>query len=198
MVPGVEGGLRPFKTSAKRRFTEKSRQGVGMEISGAVSDRDRRSRRVGRRDGAPAGRGRGEGGHRRRGGGKGRGDGQGVGLSVEFVKTDITSESSVQEALDQAASMGPVRISVAVHGGFGGGGRTLKSDGDAALAGGLPQRDRPVSRGDVQRAAPGVSGDGQVRAPGRRRARASSSTPRRSPATRALSARWPMPRPRPG
>jgi NAD(P)-dependent dehydrogenase (short-subunit alcohol dehydrogenase family) len=52
-----------------------------------------------------------------------------LGDSVKFVKTDITSESSVQEALDTAASMGPVRISVAVHGGFGGGGRTLKADG---------------------------------------------------------------------
>ncbi len=52
-----------------------------------------------------------------------------LGDSVTFVKTDITSESSVQEALDAAASLGPVRISVAVHGGFGGGGRTLKSDG---------------------------------------------------------------------
>ncbi len=52
-----------------------------------------------------------------------------LGDSVKFVKTDITSESSVQEALDAAASMGPVRISVAVHGGFGGGGRTLKADG---------------------------------------------------------------------
>jgi NAD(P)-dependent dehydrogenase (short-subunit alcohol dehydrogenase family) len=52
-----------------------------------------------------------------------------LGSAVAYVKTDITSESSVQEALDQAASMGPVRISVAVHGGFGGGGRTLKADG---------------------------------------------------------------------
>jgi NAD(P)-dependent dehydrogenase (short-subunit alcohol dehydrogenase family) len=52
-----------------------------------------------------------------------------LGSSVAFVKTDITSESSVQGAIDRAASMGPVRISVAVHGGFGGGGRTLKADG---------------------------------------------------------------------
>jgi NAD(P)-dependent dehydrogenase (short-subunit alcohol dehydrogenase family) len=52
-----------------------------------------------------------------------------LGDAVAYVKTDITSESSVQEALDKAASMGPVRISVAVHGGFGGGGRTLKADG---------------------------------------------------------------------
>jgi NAD(P)-dependent dehydrogenase (short-subunit alcohol dehydrogenase family) len=52
-----------------------------------------------------------------------------LGDAVAYVKTDITSESSVQEALDQAASMGQVRISVAVHGGFGGGGRTLKADG---------------------------------------------------------------------
>jgi NAD(P)-dependent dehydrogenase (short-subunit alcohol dehydrogenase family) len=52
-----------------------------------------------------------------------------LGSAVQYVKTDITSESSVQEALDAAASMGPVRLSVAVHGGFGGGGRTLKADG---------------------------------------------------------------------
>jgi NAD(P)-dependent dehydrogenase (short-subunit alcohol dehydrogenase family) len=52
-----------------------------------------------------------------------------LGSAVQYVKTDITSESSVQEALDAAAGMGPVRISVAVHGGFGGGGRTLKADG---------------------------------------------------------------------
>ena len=52
-----------------------------------------------------------------------------LGSSVAFVETDVTSEDSVNSALDKAASFGPVRIAVAVHGGFGGGGRTLKSDG---------------------------------------------------------------------
>jgi NAD(P)-dependent dehydrogenase (short-subunit alcohol dehydrogenase family) len=52
-----------------------------------------------------------------------------LGSSVKFVKTDTTSESSVQAALDEAASMGPFRISVAAHGGFAAGGRTLKADG---------------------------------------------------------------------
>jgi NAD(P)-dependent dehydrogenase (short-subunit alcohol dehydrogenase family) len=52
-----------------------------------------------------------------------------LGSAVEFVETDVTSESSVLHALERASSMGPLRISVAVHGGFGGGGRTLKSNG---------------------------------------------------------------------
>jgi NAD(P)-dependent dehydrogenase (short-subunit alcohol dehydrogenase family) len=52
-----------------------------------------------------------------------------LGSAVEFVETDVTSESSVLHALERAASMGPLRISVAVHGGFGAGGRTLKSNG---------------------------------------------------------------------
>jgi NAD(P)-dependent dehydrogenase (short-subunit alcohol dehydrogenase family) len=52
-----------------------------------------------------------------------------LGSAVEFVETDVTSESSVLHALERAASLGPLRISVAVHGGFGGGGRTLKSNG---------------------------------------------------------------------
>jgi NAD(P)-dependent dehydrogenase (short-subunit alcohol dehydrogenase family) len=52
-----------------------------------------------------------------------------LGSAVEFVETDVTSESSVLHALERAASLGPLRISVAVHGGFGAGGRTLKSNG---------------------------------------------------------------------
>ncbi len=52
-----------------------------------------------------------------------------LGSSVKFVKTDTASESSVQKALEEAASMGPIRISVAAHGGFAAGGRTLKADG---------------------------------------------------------------------
>lgn len=52
-----------------------------------------------------------------------------LGSAVEFVETDATSEGSVEHALSRAASFGPLRVSVAAHGGFGGGGRTLKSDG---------------------------------------------------------------------
>jgi NAD(P)-dependent dehydrogenase (short-subunit alcohol dehydrogenase family) len=52
-----------------------------------------------------------------------------LGSAAEYVETDVTSESSVKHALAQAASMGPLRVSVAVHGGFGAGGRTLKSNG---------------------------------------------------------------------
>ena len=52
-----------------------------------------------------------------------------LGSAAAFVETDATSEESVSMALDRAAGMGPVRVAVAVHGGFGGGGRTLRSDG---------------------------------------------------------------------
>ena len=49
--------------------------------------------------------------------------------SAEFVETDVTSEESVGQALERAAAMGPIRVAVSVHGGFGGGGRTVKADG---------------------------------------------------------------------
>jgi NAD(P)-dependent dehydrogenase (short-subunit alcohol dehydrogenase family) len=52
-----------------------------------------------------------------------------LGAAAAFVATDVTSEESVTAALDRAATLGPVRVAVAVHGGFGGGGRTLRSDG---------------------------------------------------------------------
>jgi NAD(P)-dependent dehydrogenase (short-subunit alcohol dehydrogenase family) len=52
-----------------------------------------------------------------------------LGQAAAFVETDVTSEDSVTRALDRAAALGPVRVAVAVHGGFGGGGRTLRSDG---------------------------------------------------------------------
>ena len=53
-----------------------------------------------------------------------------LGSSAEFVETDATSEADVLRALARAASLGPLRVSVAVHGGFGGGGRTLKASGE--------------------------------------------------------------------
>ncbi len=52
-----------------------------------------------------------------------------LGPAAAFVETDVTSEESVTRAFDRAAELGPVRAAVAVHGGFGGGGRTLRSDG---------------------------------------------------------------------
>jgi len=52
-----------------------------------------------------------------------------LGAGAQYVETDVTSESSVKHALGQAVSFGPLRVSVAVHGGFGAGGRTLKSNG---------------------------------------------------------------------
>src|ERR1019366_4610719 len=52
-----------------------------------------------------------------------------LGDAAQYVETDVTSESSVKHALGQAVDMGPLRVSVAVHGGFGAGGRTLKSNG---------------------------------------------------------------------
>jgi NAD(P)-dependent dehydrogenase (short-subunit alcohol dehydrogenase family) len=60
---------------------------------------------------------------------KGRALADELGASAEFVETDVTSEESVGKALERAAAMGPVRVAVAVHGGFGGGGRTVKADG---------------------------------------------------------------------
>ena len=52
-----------------------------------------------------------------------------LGDDAAFVETDVTSDESINGALERASSMAPLRIAVAVHGGFGGGGRTLKKDG---------------------------------------------------------------------
>jgi NAD(P)-dependent dehydrogenase (short-subunit alcohol dehydrogenase family) len=52
-----------------------------------------------------------------------------LGPAAVFAETDVTSEESLEAALEQAKALGPVRIAVAVHGGFGGGGRTLRADG---------------------------------------------------------------------
>jgi NAD(P)-dependent dehydrogenase (short-subunit alcohol dehydrogenase family) len=37
-----------------------------------------------------------------------------------FVRTDVTDEDSVQQAVDAAAQLGPLRIAVVAHGGGGG------------------------------------------------------------------------------
>jgi NAD(P)-dependent dehydrogenase (short-subunit alcohol dehydrogenase family) len=48
-----------------------------------------------------------------------------------FVRTDVTDSGSVQQAIDAAAQLGPLRIAVVAHGG-GGGPRTLDKEGRPA------------------------------------------------------------------
>ena len=50
-------------------------------------------------------------------------------LGIRYLHTDAGSEDAVSAAFAAAAEQGPVRISVDVHGGPGGGGRLLKKDG---------------------------------------------------------------------
>ncbi|MGX7678180.1 SDR family NAD(P)-dependent oxidoreductase [Jatrophihabitans sp. DSM 45814] len=54
-----------------------------------------------------------------------------LGERALFVHTDVTDEASVQAAIDQAVTLGPLRITVVAHGGMGGGGRTLDRDSNA-------------------------------------------------------------------
>jgi NAD(P)-dependent dehydrogenase (short-subunit alcohol dehydrogenase family) len=48
-----------------------------------------------------------------------------LGERAIYVKTDVTDEASIQAAIDQASTLGPLRIAVIAHGGNAGGGRTL-------------------------------------------------------------------------
>jgi NAD(P)-dependent dehydrogenase (short-subunit alcohol dehydrogenase family) len=50
-----------------------------------------------------------------------------LGDGAVFVRTDATDEESVQQAIDAAAELGPLRIAVVAHGG-GGGPRTLDKE----------------------------------------------------------------------
>lgn len=50
-------------------------------------------------------------------------------LGIRYVHTDATSEESVQAAIEEAKSLGPLRISVDTHGGPAGGGRLVSKDG---------------------------------------------------------------------
>lgn len=52
-----------------------------------------------------------------------------LGDAATFVPTDVTSEEAVKRAIEAAADLGPLRVAVAVHGGFGAGGRTVRADG---------------------------------------------------------------------
>ena len=51
-------------------------------------------------------------------------------LGVRYVRTDATDEESVRAALAEAATAGPLRISVDTHGGPASGGRLVGKDGE--------------------------------------------------------------------
>jgi len=51
-------------------------------------------------------------------------------LGVRYVRTDATSEESVQAALAEAVAAGPLRIAVDAHGGPATGGRLVGKDGE--------------------------------------------------------------------
>ncbi|GAA5052272.1 SDR family NAD(P)-dependent oxidoreductase [Nocardia callitridis] len=50
-------------------------------------------------------------------------------LGVRYVRTDATSEDSVNAAIAEAESLGPLRVSVDTHGGPASGGRVVGKDG---------------------------------------------------------------------
>ena len=52
-------------------------------------------------------------------------------LGIRYVRTDAGNEDSVQAAIAEAESLGPLRISVDCHGGPAGGGRLVGKDGNA-------------------------------------------------------------------
>jgi NAD(P)-dependent dehydrogenase (short-subunit alcohol dehydrogenase family) len=54
-----------------------------------------------------------------------------LGDGARFVRTDVTDEDSVQQAIDAAGQLGPLRIAVVAHGG-GGGPRILDRAGQPA------------------------------------------------------------------
>ncbi|HEX3963511.1 MAG TPA: SDR family NAD(P)-dependent oxidoreductase [Trebonia sp.] len=54
-----------------------------------------------------------------------------LGDGALFVRTDVTQEDSVRQAVDAAAQLGPLRITVVAHGG-GGGPRTLDKQSQPA------------------------------------------------------------------
>ncbi|MBF6472510.1 SDR family NAD(P)-dependent oxidoreductase [Nocardia abscessus] len=58
-----------------------------------------------------------------------------LGSGATFIRTDVTDENDIREALAAAADMAPLRVTVAAHGGPGGN-RVLNRDGVA-----VPQED---------------------------------------------------------
>jgi NAD(P)-dependent dehydrogenase (short-subunit alcohol dehydrogenase family) len=51
-------------------------------------------------------------------------------LGIRYARTDATSEADVRAAVAEAEAMGPLRISVDVHGGPASGGRLLNKEGE--------------------------------------------------------------------
>jgi NAD(P)-dependent dehydrogenase (short-subunit alcohol dehydrogenase family) len=51
-------------------------------------------------------------------------------LGIRYVRADATSEADVRAAVAEAEAMGPLRISVDVHGGPASGGRLLNKEGE--------------------------------------------------------------------
>jgi NAD(P)-dependent dehydrogenase (short-subunit alcohol dehydrogenase family) len=58
-------------------------------------------------------------------------------LGIRYVHTDATSEDSVRAAVEEAKSLGPLRISVDTHGGPAAGGRLVGKDGTPLALDGL-------------------------------------------------------------
>jgi NAD(P)-dependent dehydrogenase (short-subunit alcohol dehydrogenase family) len=52
-----------------------------------------------------------------------------LGESVRYVRTDVTEEADVLQAIAVAQEMGPLRVSVAAHGGAPAGGRLVSREG---------------------------------------------------------------------
>ena len=117
-------------------------------------------------------------------------------LGVRYVRTDATSEESVLAAIAEAESLGPLRISVDTHGGPASGGRLVGKDGSPLSLDGFKTTIEFYLTAvfNVMRLTRG--GHRPSGAARRRASAASSSTPRRSPATKARSARCPTRPPR--
>ena len=60
-------------------------------------------------------------------------------LGVRYVHTDATDAASVEAAIDEAAALGPLRISVDAHGGPAAGGRLIGKDGSPLSLDGFKQ-----------------------------------------------------------
>lgn len=118
-------------------------------------------------------------------------------LGVRYVRTDATSEDDVLAALAEAESAGPLRISVDCHGGPASGGRLLGRDGTPISLDGFRKTIDVYLTGvfNVLRLAAAAIAKQE---PGEDGGRGSSSTPPRSPRTRARSANSPTRRPRAG
>jgi NAD(P)-dependent dehydrogenase (short-subunit alcohol dehydrogenase family) len=60
-----------------------------------------------------------------------------LGPKAKYVRTDVTDETSVQQAIDATKEMGTFRYAVVAHGGFGVAEKVVKRDGSPADLGGF-------------------------------------------------------------